>query len=127
MQFGHHQFVLGGRKLRHKDTGSVMSSASGNLRICDLFCLELARESLAHAGKLPALPCWRQTAKGKGQARNVELEKQAASIEPETYSIKKEKEDCDMAESLQNYSVTSTSPFIFSLFYIGSLENLNTA
>lgn len=57
----------------------------------------------------------------------MELEKQAASIEPETYSIKKEKEDCDMAESLQNYSVTSTSPFIFSLFYIGSLENLNTA
>ena len=30
----------------------------------DLFCLNLARESLAHARKLPTLSCWRQIAKG---------------------------------------------------------------
>lgn len=66
-QFGYHQVVLGGGKLRYKDMGSVMSLASGHIRIFDLFCLNLARESLAQARKLPALSCWRQIAKGTGE------------------------------------------------------------
>lgn len=106
---------------------SVMSSASGNLRTFDLFCLKLARVSLAHKRKLPALSYWRQVDKGKGQERNMQLEKQAASIEPETSRIKKEKEDCDLAECLQNYSVMSSSPVLFSLSHRDSPENLNIA
>lgn len=62
---GHHQSVLGARKLRHKDTSTVMSSASGNLRTFDSLCLKLARVSLAHKRKLPALSCWRTSIKGK--------------------------------------------------------------
>lgn len=64
-QLGHHWFVLGGRKLRHKDMGTVMSLASGHIRIFEFFCL--ARESLAHARKLPALSCWRQISKRTGE------------------------------------------------------------
>lgn len=52
----------------------------------------------------------------------MQLEKQA-----ETYRIEKENVDCDMAECLHSYSIMPTSPFIFSLFYMGSLENLNVA
>lgn len=66
-QFEHHQFVLGGRKLRYKDMGSVRSLASGHIRIFDPFCLNLARESSASASKLPALSCWRQIPRGTGE------------------------------------------------------------
>lgn len=57
----------------------------------------------------------------------MQLEKQAASIEPETSRIKKEKEDCDLAECLQNYSVMSSSPVLVSLSHRDSPENLNIA
>lgn len=69
--------------------GIVKSLPSGHLRTFDLFCLNVARDSLAHASKLPALPCWRQTANRTGG----KVEKQRDSTKPQIYKINQEKVD----------------------------------
>lgn len=112
-QFEHHQFVLGGRKLRYKDMGSVRSLASGHMRIFDSFWLNLARESLARASKLPALSCWRQIPRGTGGKHRSG--KTSWFCKP---WYLQNQEDHGLGESLQNYSVTSTSHFIlFSVLH----------
>ena len=80
--------MLGGRKLRYKDMGSVMPLASGHIRTFDLFCLNLARESLPWHMQGNCLHCPAGDRLLKGQDRNTEVEKQSGSIKPEIYKIK---------------------------------------